>query len=231
QHQRELVLPGMVVWLHQGPRRDLDLEHGQAPAGIGAFDLVVEPHAKKLDGLAFPRCHQLGARARGGGHYGPPWSGWSGLASMVCLSLTIHLRRLGAFVLAAVDGQRGLGNEEGPVGAAPHDGVGARTGRQQPSVPSTCREERARAVNSGQPWHLPYRLWADHSAWTSTIFAGRQCFLSALGPHGIRNRWSSVGTSGRARRVVIPGHRPVHRYDLGRRTSLTLGSNPTSPDA
>src|SRR4030095_8027707 len=76
QHQRELVLPGMVVWLHQGPRRDLDLEHGQAPAGIGAFDLVVEPHAKKLDGLAFPRCHQLGARARGGGHYGPPWSGW-----------------------------------------------------------------------------------------------------------------------------------------------------------
>jgi hypothetical protein len=98
-------------------------------------------------------------------------------------------------------------------------------------VPSTCREERARAVNSGQPWHLPYRLWADHSAWTSTIFAGRQCFLSALGPHGIRNRWSSVGTSGHARRVGIPGHRPVHRYDLGRRTSLTLGSNPTSPDA
>src|SRR4029453_3374021 len=90
QHQRELVLPGMVVWLHQGPRRDLDLEHGQAAAGIGAFDLVVEPHAEELDGLAFPRCHQLGARARGGEHYGPPWSGWVRVCLppwSVCLSL------------------------------------------------------------------------------------------------------------------------------------------------
>jgi hypothetical protein len=121
---------------------------------------------------------------------------------MVCLSLTIHLRRLGAFVLTAVDGQRGLGHEEGPVGAAPHDGVGARTGRQQASVPSTCPEERARAVNSGQPWHLPYRLWADHSAWTSTIFAGRQCFLSS--------RWPSTlvraGSAQHQEPLVLGGH-------------------------
>jgi hypothetical protein len=31
---------------------------------------------------------------------------------------------------------------------------------------------------------------------------------SALGPHGTRKRWSSVGTSGHGRRVRIAGHRP-----------------------
>ena len=31
-----------------------------------------------------------------------------------------------------------------------------RTGPQQPGVPSRCPDERTRAVNSGQPWHLPW---------------------------------------------------------------------------
>ena len=177
QHQRELVLPGMVVWLHQGPRRDLDLEHSHAPAGIGAFDLVVEPHAEELDGLAFPRCHHLGAR--GSGHCGPPWLRWV----RVCLPpwSVLNDTSAAAWCRRADSRRRAAwpGHEGGLVGAAPHDGVGARTGRQQPSVPSTCPEERPRAVNSGQPWHLPYRFWADHSAWTSTTFASRQCFPSS----------------------------------------------------
>ena len=63
QHQRELVLPGTVAWLYEGPRLDLDLEHSHAPSGIGAFDLVVEPHAEELYGLPSPGATTLGLEA------------------------------------------------------------------------------------------------------------------------------------------------------------------------
>jgi hypothetical protein len=57
------------------------------------------------------------------------------------------------FVLTAVDGQRGLGHEEGPVGAAPHDGIGApgRDSGNPACPPCALRNgrERSTAVNPG----------------------------------------------------------------------------------
>ena len=44
---------------------------------------------------------------------------------------------------------------------------------------------------------------------------GWQSAWSALGPHGIRNRWSSAGTNGQPRYVRITGHAPIGALTSG----------------
>jgi hypothetical protein len=98
---------------------------------------------------------------------------------MVCLSLTIHLRRLGAVALGAIDGQRGHGHEGSLVGAAPHDGVSARRDASSPACPQERRERSTLA--SAVP------ALADHSAWDQyhlrrpTVLPSSRCFRSGIG--------------------------------------------------
>ena len=73
-------------------------------------------------------------------------------------------------------------------------------GRSNPA-PSPCPDERARAVNSGRPRHLPCRPWPGHSASTRIAFPGRQSFSSSREPLP-RFRWRACqrhkGYRGRA---------------------------------
>jgi hypothetical protein len=100
-------------------------------------------------------------------------------AAMVCLSLTIHLRRLGAVALGAIDGQRGHGHEGSLVGAAPHDGVSARRDASSPACPQERRERSTLA--SAVP------ALADHSAWDQyhlrrpTVLPSSRCSRSGIG--------------------------------------------------
>jgi hypothetical protein len=75
---------------------------------------------------------------------------------MVCLSLTIHLRRLGAVMLGCRRRAAWPWSRRKPGRSS-----ATRRHRRPDGTPaaSACPQERARAVNSGQPWHLPYRLW------------------------------------------------------------------------
>ena len=66
-------------------------------------------------------------------------------AAMICLSLTIHLRRLGAVVLGAIDGRRGHGHEE--AWSEQRHTTASAPGRDASSP--ACPQERARAVNPG----------------------------------------------------------------------------------
>jgi hypothetical protein len=70
-------------------------------------------------------------------------------------------------------------------------------------LPPSCPD---RSIRSG-PRELP-KLAVSHCSW------------SALGPHGIRNRWSPAGTSGHARTVQITGHRRSTATTLDGRSSI-----------
>jgi hypothetical protein len=135
---------------------------------------------------------------------------------MVCLSLTIHLRWLGAVVPTAVDEPRGPGHEE--ARSEQHHTTASAPGwdGRNPACPPRALRHGRRAVNSGQPWHLPYRLWLTirlgpvppSPADSASQARGSSSPWSALGPHGIRNRWSSAVTGGQRRRISIAGERP-----------------------
>jgi hypothetical protein len=91
---------------------------------------------------------------------------------------------------------------------------------------STAVDLPAVAAASGQSGHRSHCL--DLCLQVVEALGRDVLRWSALGPWGIGNRWSPAGTSGQCRRTRIAGHRPVNRFDQGRRSSTGLGSNPTS---
>jgi hypothetical protein len=130
---------------------------------------------------------------------------------MVCLSLTIHLRRLGAVMLGCRRRAAWPWSRRKPGRSS-----ATRRHRRPDGTPaaSACPQERARAVNSGQPWHLPYRLWLTirlgpvppSPADGASQARDDRVPWSVLGPRGTENQRCSTGTNGHGRHARMAAH-------------------------
>jgi hypothetical protein len=87
-----------------------------------------------------------------------------------------------------------------------------------------CHDRAFTAVMTG-----PERTPTDNATAPSSRVGTRAAVgRSALGLHGIGNRWSSAGTNGHRRYARIPRSQPIHIYGVGRWTGEAEASNPTS---
>ena len=100
-------------------------------------------------------------------------------------------------------------------------------------MPPSCPKQRFTAVTNGQQRSLAevpdlrHRLSLDGRTVLPKL-AVAHCPRSALGPHGIRKRWSRAGTSGHARQVPMSGHRRATTTTSDGRAALARVRAPQS---